>query len=451
MKIRYIFISISLFLFSQSLYAQVSMQSEHPEATNCDDKGYCWGDKREEGKVKFAMYSDNYNFGEYAWKDAEPPLDWLINNIPYLTYTMYVNGYKIYNHLQEEAEGEQKIEYQDKLLNLLDKRIIYFGKEAEVLQRKGTKAYSYLIKRDEKDYDALFELYDRIFELNGIDTYRGNMIYLIVMAKIQYSRKKLDATGFMEYLDKVGEAIEENRKKSDEEEAEKWGETAEKIDDLIPEDLLNCELITERMGPKLEAEPNNLDHAKKVMKFLVKGKCYDTPIFLKTAKAVFNGEPSASMASIITKKYISSQEYDGALTWLDKGIEVSEAEPQKRSEFYLNKAQVLSTLGRLSEARAAAKEAAEIDKDNQTPAYTLIGDMYMSSGNRCEENNPVKFRAIYLAAYDAYAVAGATSKMNSAKEQFPSIEEIFTAGYKEGDKIEVGCWIGGTTELRRRP
>jgi hypothetical protein len=442
---------ILLLLTTQTIFAQESIKSNHPEATNCDERGYCWGDKREEGKVKFAMYSDNYNFGDYAWKDAELPLDWLLNNIPYLTFSMYVNGYKIYDFLEEGAEGDKKIEYQDKLLNLLDNRIAYFGDEADVLQRKGVKAYPYLIKREDKDYDSLFELYKKIFELNGADTYRGNMTYLIVMAKIQYSRKKIDADTFIDYLEKVGLAIDEAKTESDEKEKEKWLKTEEQIESLIPDDIFNCEFITERMGPKLKAEPENLDHAKKVMKFLVKGKCYDTPIFLETAKAVFNGEPTASMASVIAKKYLVSKDFDSTLIWFDKGIEVAGEETAKKAEFYLEKAQILNAKGRLGEAREAAINAVELDKSNTGQAYILIGDMYMLSGNRCENNNPVKYRAIYLAAYDAYAIAGAAAKMNNAKEQFPSIEEIFTAGLEEGEKIEVGCWIGGQTELRRRP
>jgi|GEM_PF-262603 len=448
MKIK--FQVILLLLFVNTVFAQKSIKSNHPEATNCDEKGYCWGDKREEGKVQFAMYSDNYNFGDYAWKDAEAPLDWLLTNIPYLTYTMYVNGYKIYDHLESNAEGDQKIEYQDKLLKLLDNRIAYFGEEADVIQRKGVKAYPYLIKRKEKDYDGLFNLYKRIFELNGTATYRGNMTYLIVMAKIQYSRKQIDADGFMDYFDQVSVAMEENMSKAEGAEVEKWQASLERIEGLIPEDLLNCDLITERMGPKMQEDPDNAELVKKVLKYLVKGKCYDAPIFLDAAKKVFEVEPTASMASIIAKKYMAAKEYDTTLEWLDKGIEVAE-EDAKKGEFYMEKAQILNAKGRVVEARKAALKAVEIDRSNTGQAYILIGDMYMLSGNRCENPNPVKFRAIYLAAYDAYAKAGASAKMNNAKEQFPSIEEIFTAGYKEGDKIDVGCWIGSQTELRRRP
>ena len=445
------FQSIVFVLAAHFAIAQADMQSQHPDATNCDEQGYCWGDKREEGKVKFAMYSDRYNFGDYAWKEAETSLDWLITNIPYLTYTMYVNGYKIYEYLVDNAETEEeKIQYQDKLLSLLDKRIVYFGSEADVLQRKGVKAYSYLIKRENAPYDELFDLYNKIYELNGKDTYKNNLLYLMVMANTQYKRKKIDDDTFMDYLDRVGATIDENKKGADAKEVESWNKIADQIDGLIPDDLLDCEMISERMGEKLKAEPENYELAKKTLKYLVQGKCYDASIFLQAAETVYEQDKTGGLASIIAKKYASSKEYDKALEWYDKGIEAYADDKDKQGEFYFEKAQLYSVLGRMSDARAAAMKSAEVSPDNKSKAYTLIGDLYMSSGNVCNESNPVKFRAIYLAAYDAYSIAGANGKMSNAMKQFPSMEEIHTAGMKLGDSIDVGCWIGGKTEIRKR-
>ena len=445
------FQSIVFVLAVQFAMAQESMKSTHPDATNCDDSGYCWGDKREEGKVKYAMYSDRYNFGDYAWKDAEPALDWLITNIPYLSYTVYVNGYKIYDYLEEHAETEdEKVAYQDKLLSLMDKRITYFGGEADVLQRKGVKAYPYLIKRGKEYYDGLFELYDRIYELNGKDTYRSNLLYLMAMVKTQHATKKIGDDMFMDYLDKVSATIDENKKAGDANEVEKWETVASQIDDMIPEELLDCEMISQRMGKKLEEEPDNVELAKKTLKYLVKGKCYDAPVFLLAAEKVFDIDKSGSLASIIAKKYASTKDYNTALEWYDKGIDAYADEKDKQGEFYFEKAQIYSVLGKLSDARSAAVKSVELNPDNNSKAYTLIGDLYMSSGNVCNETNPVKFRAIYLAAYDAYAIAGANGKMANAKAQFPSMEEIHIAGMKIGDSIDVGCWIGGKTEIRKR-
>ena len=41
--------------------------------------------------------------------------------------------------------------------------------------------------------------------------------------------------------------------------------------------------------------------------------------------------------------------------------------------------------------------------------------------------------------------------MAKSKEQFPSIEDIFNESLKEGDVIEVDCWINESVKLQRRP
>jgi hypothetical protein len=41
--------------------------------------------------------------------------------------------------------------------------------------------------------------------------------------------------------------------------------------------------------------------------------------------------------------------------------------------------------------------------------------------------------------------------MQSAMEQFPSINDIFELNMEEGQAINVGCWINETVILQRRP
>jgi len=430
----------------------VAQKSTHPEATNCDGD-YCWGDKREEGKVQFAMYSDNFNFGEYAWEKAEPPLSWLIENIPYLHIGMYINGYKIYKKLEEDATDEaRKQDLQDKMLKLFDNRIKYFGDEAENLQRKGTKAYPFLIKRENKPYDELYELYNRIFELNGGDTYSSNMVYLIAMVKIQYKRKKLDDEEVLAHFEKVNQAIENNIDKAkDADEREQWKKVASKIDGILPITDLNidCDWVKEKMADVIDGSNNDPDRAKKALRYLIQLKCTDESSFLAVAEKVFETEPKASLASILAKKYTAEKSYDKSVEWFTKAIGLTD-EPVQKGELQLEKAQILALQGKRSDARSAAMHAVESNDALTSKAYSFIGDLYFSSGSICSDPDPVKSRAIYLAAYDAYQRAGNGQKMAAAKEQFPSAAELHTAGYKVGDSISVGCWIGGSTVLRKR-
>jgi hypothetical protein len=63
----------------------------------------------------------------------------------------------------------------------------------------------------------------------------------------------------------------------------------------------------------------------------------------------------------------------------------------------------------------------------------------------------VKDRSVFIAAYKMYKNAGDSDAMSRAKEQFPSIEDIFNEGKLEGDIIQVNCWINESVTLERRP
>ena len=87
-----------------------------------------------------------------------------------------------------------------------------------------------------------------------------------------------------------------------------------------------------------------------------------------------------------------------------------------------------------------------------TKSYKLVGDLYMTSFRECAKSeSKVEDRAIFIAAYDMYRRAGDQRAMASAKEQFPSIEDIFTENYNEGETFKVGCWVNEAVTLQRRP
>ncbi|MDE0471989.1 MAG: hypothetical protein OXH57_08615, partial [Ekhidna sp.] len=68
-----------------------------------------------------------------------------------------------------------------------------------------------------------------------------------------------------------------------------------------------------------------------------------------------------------------------------------------------------------------------------------------------QEQSQVDDRLVFIAAHNEYKKAGNTAGMAKAKEQFPSISDIFSEGKEEGQSVTVGCWINTTVTLERRP
>jgi len=106
------------------------------------------------------------------------------------------------------------------------------------------------------------------------------------------------------------------------------------------------------------------------------------------------------------------------------------------------------------EARKAALEAASL-KPNWGRPYLLIGDMYASSSRSCGDAWNQRLAA--LAAIDKYSKAksvdpsvaeDANKKIGIYNKSKPTQDEGFMRGFKEGQSLKVGCWIGETVRLR---
>ena len=106
--------------------------------------------------------------------------------------------------------------------------------------------------------------------------------------------------------------------------------------------------------------------------------------------------------------------------------------------------------GNKRNSRSLAYEALSV-KPGSAEAYNLIGNLYFLSFDDCKGGESrVKDRGVYLAAYEMYQKAGNTKQMAAAEAQFPSIEEIFSESYEEGQKLTVDCWINESVTIKRR-
>ena len=75
----------------------------------------------------------------------------------------------------------------------------------------------------------------------------------------------------------------------------------------------------------------------------------------------------------------------------------------------------------------------------------------MSSYEDCREGKSrVQDRLVFIAAYNIFKSGGLTSQANQAREQFPSMEEIFNENLEIGESMNTGCWISETVTLNKR-
>ncbi len=430
-------------LFSFGLSAQYGDQPgwNWPEDENLKSQAL-----EKQAYYKVLMQSDNKE------EEALIALRWLYQNTPDLNESIYQDGAKILDKLlDKELTTERRSRLEDSLLWAYDMRIKYFDDPVAALDRKAYTAFKLYYKKPAK-YSLLTELYGQLYEepFEKISDFNHTPYMTVAAYYYKTKPKEFTATDVLDVHGIVTASIDEKISKGGNK--TKLLKEQDKVDALLKslgDDLISCEFIEENLVPKFNAEPNNINIAKKVFSYSLTAKCTDTDYFLKAGEIYMTEDPSPSLAKALGDKFYFSGQYSKAKTYYSKMEELSQTDDDK-FEAFMGQASTEAKLGNKVSARSLARKALSV-KPGAAEAYNLIGNLYFLSYKDCQAGKSrVDDRAVYIAAYDMYKKAGNTSQMQAAKEQFPSIEEIFNENREEGERVTVGCWINETVTLQRR-
>ncbi len=372
-----------------------------------------------------------------------------MKNTPDLNKSIYINGASIYENLSEKAtDPAEVLKFQDKALSMYDQRIVHFGEEAEVLNRKASAAYKYY-RNEQSKYPELMALYQKAFDLNGNDFYSSNLTaYMDIIRRYKLTGGKTTDEEVFEIYFRITEVIDyQVANGGDVDRMEKVREYVDKLLTTIV--TVDCAFVETKLGPKFK-ETKDPKMAKKIFGLMLTQKCLDSPLALEAAVVLTENEPNYAVNKFIAQRYAAEGNMERAMEYYNKAIELTE-EPSKKADVYVSIARIYLSKGDKNSARSYARKALGVDS-SLAEAYKFIGDLYMASFNDCKGGeSKVQDRAVFLAAYKMYQRAGDGEAMARAKEQFPSIEDIFGEGKNEGETIQVNCWINESVTLERRP
>ncbi|MEQ8239094.1 MAG: hypothetical protein RIA69_07760 [Cyclobacteriaceae bacterium] len=409
--------------------------------------GWNWGDSVDKAKEKNALYTDFLRSGNF--QKALVPLNWLLKNTPDLNESIYINGIKIYEGLVEtETDPAKSLALKEKTLNMYDLRIKYFDGEKDVMNRKALSAYKFY-KGEQKKYPELKALFDKSFAINGNDFYSSNLTaYMDVIRRYKLTGGDITDEEVFAIYSTLTDVIDYQMKNGGNQ--SRLEKTAEYVDKLLTSTVeVDCNFVEEKLGPKFK-ETGDVKLAKKIFSLMLTQKCTDSPLALDAAIAINENEPNFAIAKFIGSKSAQDGDKEKATEYYNRAIELTD-DNTKKSEIYLSLARIQSSNGDKVSSRGSARRALAFDP-SYLDAYKLIGDLYMTSFDDCKGGqSKVLDRGIFIAAYDMYEKAGNRESMAAAKAQFPSIEEIFSENYEEGQVIKVDCWINQSVKIERRP
>lgn len=409
--------------------------------------GWNWpSDPAQEAKARElnAAYTDYMKSEQYV--EATKPLHWLLVNVPELNESIYINGTTIYNSAASAVSDEAKKKvYQDSVIALYEKRGELYDNESKWIENKAYYGYQYYKSDKEKLKDAIDD-FEKAMELNGTINYQLTAAYFDLVYRNYAYNKAYTPEQILDIHDKVQAML--NQAEAEGKDVSSQRGTLEQL--LVAMELIDCDFIENTMGPKLAADPTNEKLADQIFNYSVQYKCFSSDAFLKALEIKDNNNPTFATSQVRAMRYLQEKDYDKAQPVLEKAMTLAENDAQK-AEVKFELAKIFGAKGQKSAARSAAREAADLDPTRSKDAWKLIGDMYMSSFNDCKGGESrAKDYSVYIAAYNAYQRAGDSSGMASARQRFPSKEELFTEGLQVGSTINTGCWIGETVTLATR-
>ena len=182
-------------------------------------------------------------------------------------------------------------------------------------------------------------------------------------------------------------------------------------------------------------------------------KCTDSDAYQQASFYVYKIEPSAEAATGCAYQAYKKGDIDGSVKFFDEAINL-ETDNAKKAEKAYAAASVLTTAKKLSQARSYAQKAISFNENYGAP-YILIANLYAMSPNWSDESalNKCTYFAVIDKLQKAKSVdSSVTEEVNKMISRYsaytPQAKDLFMLGYKAGDRITIGGWIGESTTIR---
>ncbi|KAA6333348.1 hypothetical protein EZS27_018228 [termite gut metagenome] len=404
------------------------------------------------------------------YKDAYLPWKEVLKDCPLLRFYTFADGFKILKAFLEEdikVNGNKKTsaeykKYFNELMEVHDIRMKYipeFQKKMRgvlsVETALGNKAIDYLTYAPDVDVELAYKWLSE--SVNGAKADAATTAFQLYVElslqlfKSDESHKEQFIQDYLNASQYVDDALVT-------EEKEIVRNTLQTIKDnlvafFINSGVADCESLEAIYAPKVEENKNDLTYLKKVIDIMKMMRCTDQEAYFNASLYSYHIEPTAGAAAGCAYMSFKKGEIDAAVKFFDKAIEL-EQEESKKAEWAYATAVVLSNDKKSSQARTYAQKAININPNYGAP-YILIANLY--AGNPNWNDEPILNKCTYFLVLDKLqraksvdpSVTEDVNKLIGTYSKYtPASNDLFMIGYKIGDRIVIGGWIGEATTIR---
>ncbi len=376
---------------------------------------------------------------------------------PTARYSMLSDGTTLLRRVIQanQKDAVYRMKLVDSLMTIYDQRVQYWPKYAiSSLNNKALDMYNYLKNDSEKLYAGLNEIVAQtkedtranifLFQLNtAIDLYKEGSASVDPEKIINIYEDAVKYLGMMTPKNDV--------------EARSIAKTIEDVESLfMTSQVANCDNLIALFGPRYEADSQNLDLAKNVVRMMgMTEGCTDNDVFLKAINYVHSQEPSYTSAYYLYKLYSGRNDIDNAIKFLEEAIAAEESDALTDASYSYELAAFSFKNGKNGKAIEAAQKALELDPSLSGKAYMLIGTIW---GSIVCPGNEIEQRAKYWVAVDYMNKAknadetlaeDANNLIRQYAAYYPQTAEAFMYDVTDGQSYTVSCGgMRATTTVR---
>jgi tetratricopeptide (TPR) repeat protein len=133
---------------------------------------------------------------------------------------------------------------------------------------------------------------------------------------------------------------------------------------FIQSQVASCENLIALFTPRVEADPQNLDLAKNVVKIMsITEGCTDNDLYLNAVNTMYAMEPSAKSAYYLYRLYSGRNDYENAVKYIEEAIASEESDAVTDAGYYYELAVYSLKSRNTSKAYSAAQKKVTADKN----------------------------------------------------------------------------------------
>lgn len=399
------------------------------------------------------------------FKDAYAPCMAVLKDCPTLRFYTYTDAIKILRAFLGDIKDRNSADYKkyfDELMDVYDQEIKYLPEINKKLKTPmnaakelGKKAIDYMQYAPSIDVNMAYGWLKEAAIGTSNDPDGAILHYFLdtSMQKVKVDSNHTDQF-FQDYLDASKYADEAIAAETQ----EKKKEALQAIKDnlvamFVNSGVADCESLQNIYGPKVEENKTDSVFLKKTIAILKMMKCNESEAYFRASEYMYNIHPTADAAVGVAAMYYKKGDYDTAVKFFDEAL-TKETDNAKKAEIAYATAAALFQVKKLSQARTFCQKALSFREDYGDP-YILLAQMYGSNPNWSDE--PALNKCTYFVVIDKLQRAKAvdpsvTDRANELISTYarhtPQTKDLFMLGYKAGDRITIGGWIGESTTIR---